>query len=98
VNTMMNMREHELEDYKAKVLGELIEYAGSVKHLSLMLDVRYTAIRAWEKQGYITGQGVTKVEQNPVLAEKFTLKYMRPDLFIQKGSNQLERFHEDEEL
>ena len=60
-------------------MERLISFAGSPKHLALMLDVPLGSTSYWRKKERISTFGMRAVMNHPILSEEFTIDELRPD-------------------
>lgn len=75
---MLEMTKDEVESIRRERLLELIEYAGGMPHLALMINEDVHKIQSWRRKGHITPKGVVSVENNPKLRDAgFTTEYLR---------------------
>lgn len=75
-----NLTLDEIKRLQSERWQELIDYVGSVKHLSFMLDVPEPTAINWSARKRISRAAAIKVEEHPTLGGKFTAIYLRPDL------------------
>ena len=77
---MLHMTAKQLRHTHVTKLKELIDFAGGVPHLALMLDVNQITIHAWRRRGRISKKGAISVENNDAFNGKFTARDLRPEL------------------
>lgn len=77
---MFQMTLKELVKAQAKAFKLLIDEAGSVSHLALMLNVPLSNVQGWAHRGRISKTGAELVEKHAVLGEKFKAGTLRPEL------------------
>lgn len=83
----MNLQNLTLEDIKTlqkQKLQELIECAGTLKHLAFMLDIPLPTLYGWVERGRVSKEAATKIEQHETLGQKFKAEELRPDILINK--------------
>ena len=77
---MLSYNLEELKKLHKERLDELIESAGTPKHLSLMLNVPIGTVLSWSTRGRISKEGAGLVELHITLGTKFKKNYLRPEL------------------
>ncbi len=53
-------------------LDRILDTAGSMSHLSKMIDVPYTTIQGWISRGQISAKGAKVITSHPKLGKAFT--------------------------
>lgn len=71
-------------DHKKK-LDALIDEAGSISHLSRMLNINLDTVYGWTVRGRISKNGALRVVQHKVLGKKFKVIDLRPELCIKNN-------------
>lgn len=77
---MFQMTLKELIKAQAKGFKQVIDEAGSVSHLALMLDVPLSNVQGWAHRGRISKTGAELVAKHAVLGRKFKVVDLRPEL------------------
>lgn len=77
---MLEHTKEELEQLHRERLEELVCIATSYHYLAKMLGQPSSTVQGWVVRGRISKAGAKLVEEHPTLKERFTAKYLRPDL------------------
>lgn len=77
---MLEYTKEEFDTLLKNRLDELLEFAGGYVHLAKMINVPTSTTQGWENRGRISKLGAKKVSRNSRLNQKFTAKYLRPDV------------------
>lgn len=70
----------ELDKLQKSNLTSLIEYAGSISHLSKMTSYPITTIQGWVRRGRISKKAAVTVSSKQAFSNKFTAEMLRPDI------------------
>ena len=70
----------ELKEIQTSTLKSLLCCAGSVAHLSRMLNVPRMTVEGWVSRGRISKKGAQLVEDHETLGQHFKAVQLRPDL------------------
>lgn len=76
---MLKYTKEELAELHRQGLNRLIEDAGDMAHLALMLDMPFSTIQGWHRRGRISKFGVRCVLRHPRFGQKFTVHDFRPE-------------------
>ena len=70
----------ELNRNKKAVLTDLVQQAGGVNHLAIMLNIHYMTVKGWIERDQISKEGARLVEQHMTLGEHWKAITLRPDM------------------
>lgn len=73
---------NEIKELQEQKLKELVEHAGTLKHLAFMLETPLPTVCGWVERGRISKSGARLVESHNSLGELFKAEELRPDLII----------------
>ena len=69
-----------IKEEQKKALEELIEFAGTQRHLAKMIGVPLGTVKSWISYGRISMRGAELAQKNPFIKERFPLDKLRPEI------------------